>query len=79
VVGASFAERLWTVDLTPAAIVVRPGETSVRFEPTATGTEHFKVAEGTRLEITAEHEGWMQVRRSDGRRGWIQVEAVGRI
>jgi len=51
----------------------------VRFEPSATGTEHFPAAPGTELDITGESDDWLQVRRGDGRRGWIPRAAVERL
>lgn len=60
----------------PAAVVVAQGETPVRFEPTTTGTVHFSVREGTLLRIDGERDGWLQVTRCDGRRGWLESGKV---
>src|SRR5262249_42323933 len=76
IVGASAAYRLATVDLRRTAVVVAPAEVAVRFEPSSSGTVHFQVAPGATLRVLAEREGWVQVGRSDGRRGWIEREAV---
>jgi SH3-like domain-containing protein len=76
IVAGSLAFRVQTVDLRHDAVVVEPGETAVRFEPSASGTEHFGVREGAVLEITDERDDWVQVRRRDGRRGWIPARAV---
>jgi tetratricopeptide (TPR) repeat protein len=76
VIGASFAARLVEVDLVRAGVVTASGETAVRFEPTPSGTQYFSVNEGVRVDVTEEREDWLQVRRSDGRRGWIPKSAV---
>lgn len=77
--GASFAARLIAVDLKDTAVVVSGGETPVRFEPSESGTEHFRVGEGTLLEVTDARGEWLQVRRRDGRRGWIPAAAAGLV
>jgi tetratricopeptide (TPR) repeat protein len=71
ILGGSLAFRVQTVELRRAAVVVEAGETAVRFEPSENGTEHFRVHEGALLEVTDERNEWFQVRRRDGRRGWI--------
>jgi len=76
IVGGSLAFRVATVELRRDAVVVEAGETAVRFEPSENGTEHFRVAEGALLEVTDERDEWLQVRRWDGRRGWIPGEVL---
>jgi hypothetical protein len=71
VVGASTVYRLATVEWPRHAVVVAASETPVRFEPTEAGTIHFQAPPGTVLRVLAEREGWAQVGRPDGRRGWI--------
>jgi tetratricopeptide (TPR) repeat protein len=79
VLASSAAYRLRTVDLRPAVVVVAPGETAVRFEPSDSGTVYFQVKPGTTLRRLGEREGWVQVGRDDGRRGWIPRTAVGDV
>lgn len=74
--GGSLAFRVETVDLRRDAVVVEGGETAVRFEPSENGTEHFRVHEGAILEVTDERDTWFQVRRWDGRRGWIPARTL---
>lgn len=76
VIGSSAAYRLLTVDLRRTAVVVAPGEVAVRFEPSDSGTVHFQAKPGATLRLLGEREGWVQVGRDDGRRGWIQAGAV---
>jgi tetratricopeptide (TPR) repeat protein len=66
---------------TPAAVVTRGGETAVRFEPADSGTPHYVLKEGSVVRVLETRDGWLQVSRCDGRRGWIEhaaVEAVQR-
>jgi tetratricopeptide (TPR) repeat protein len=77
--AGSLGLRLAELELRDAAVVTAAGETQVRFEPSPTGTEHFPVAAGTTLDVTEERDGWLQVRRDDGRRGWIPAGAVERL
>ncbi len=75
-VAVNFAWRLQQFEWTNTAVVTAAGSTPVRFEPTASGTEHFQAGEGTVLDVTEERPDWLQVRRADGRRGWIPRQAV---
>ncbi len=79
VAGSSAAYRLGTVDLRRAAVVVAPAEVAVRFEPSSTGTVHFQAKPGATLRVLAEREGWVQVARDDGLRGWVERGAVGEV
>lgn len=71
--------RLAEVELRDGAVVVAPGVTSVRFEPSETGTEHFPAAAGASLEVLETRDRWLLVRRADGRRGWVPATAVERL
>ena len=75
----SVAYRLLTVDLPTYAVVVAKEEATVRFEPSAGGTAHFKTKPGSRLRVLATREGWAQVARDDGRRGWIEQSALAML
>jgi hypothetical protein len=79
IVAGNLGLRLADVDLRQTAIVTASGGSSVRFEPSATGTEHFPAPPGTALDVTEERDDWLQVRRSDGLRGWIPRNAVERV
>ena len=72
VAGSSAAYRILAVERPLRAVVVASGESTVRFEPSAGGTVHFQAKPGTVLRVLAEREGWAQVARADGRRGWIE-------
>jgi tetratricopeptide (TPR) repeat protein len=68
--------RLATVDLPPFAVVVAADDTDVRFEPSDGGTTHFTTKPGAVLRILGEREGWAQVARADGNRGWIPRDSI---
>ena len=76
VLAASASWRLATVDLRPAAVVVAPDEVAVRFEPSSGGTVYFQAKPGTTLRLLGMREGWAQVERDDGHRGWIERDAI---
>jgi tetratricopeptide (TPR) repeat protein len=77
--GASAAYRLWTVDLRREAVVVASAPVAVRFEPTSAGTVHFRAVTGSRLRLLGERDGWVQVARPDGLRGWVERDAVASL
>jgi tetratricopeptide (TPR) repeat protein len=75
----SVAYRLLTVDLPTYAVVVAKEEATVRFEPSAGGTAHYQTKPGSVLRVLAQREGWAQVARDDGRRGWIEQSALATV
>jgi len=75
----SCAYRLATIDLPTYAVVVAREDATVRFEPSTGGTAHFQAKPGSVLRLVAERGGWRQVRRADGRRGWIERDAVATL
>ena len=79
VIGASWMFRGAELEAANAAVVVAPGETPARFEPSITGTEHFALTPGASLAVLEERGDWLQVRRADGLRGWIPADAVERV
>jgi tetratricopeptide (TPR) repeat protein len=74
--ATSLAAQLLSDDWQRQAVVVASGDTPARFEPAATGTVHFVLKEGSRVRVTDTREGWLQVARCDGRRGWIEQRAA---
>ena len=77
--AGSAAYRLATVDLPTFAVVVATADTDVRFEPSASGTTHFETKPGTVLRVLGKREGWTQVARPDGKRGWIARPAIATL
>ena len=69
----------------PAGIVIAK-EMVARFAPMDNGTKHFTVYEGQKLWIISERSsqmqgvpGWLEIERSDGKRGWVPADAAERI
>ena len=58
------------------AVVIQNGDTPARFEPAAAGTVHFVLKQGTLLRVIDTREGWLEVMRCDGRRGWVERAAI---
>ena len=80
VVGlSSAAYRYRTIELPRWGVVTATAETTVRYEPSASGTAFFAARPGTVLRVLGEREGWLQVAGRDGRRGWIEAEMVSRL
>jgi tetratricopeptide (TPR) repeat protein len=73
--GGSFAYR-GLAERQLAAVVIRSEETPVRFEPADNGTVHYTLTDGSLIRVLEQREGWLQVERCDGRRGWIERSAV---
>ena len=76
VLTLSLAQQLRTSDWQRHAVVFKQGDTPVRFEPAASGTVHFSVTQGTRVQVLDVREDWWQVARCDGRRGWVEKDGL---
>lgn len=74
--GTSLLHRLLTDDWQRQVVAIRSGDTPTRFEPAANGTVHFVLKEGTLVRVAERRENWIEVARCDGRRGWIEQDAV---
>lgn len=76
VATTSLAHQVFADDSQRQAVVTSSGETAARFEPAASGTVHFALQEGALVRILDQRDGWLQVARCDGRRGWLPSSAV---
>ena len=79
VVGASWLRRAIVIDQAVRAVIVNEGTTQVRFEPAENGTIHYALEEGTLLQLIEERQGWSQVSRCDGKRGWTESKSLARL
>jgi SH3-like domain-containing protein len=59
-----------------AVVVERVDST---FEPLKESTIHFRLSEGTKVKVLEEQQGWLKIRRGDGKVGWLPVEFVESI
>src|SRR5690606_13763996 len=78
-IGLSLAVRVAYVETCAGAVIVAPGRTAARFEPSPGGTEHFTAAAGEPVDIAEQRDGWRLIVRGDGRRGWVPTDAVERL
>ncbi len=76
VASTSLAEQVLSNDWQPQAVVIASSDTPARFEPADNGTVHFALKEGSLVRILAARQGWLQIARCDGRRGWLPKDAV---
>lgn len=53
--------------------------TQARFEPLPGATTYFELNPGWKVKILREEEGWLKVKRLDGRVGWVKKEVVEKI
>lgn len=60
-----------------AAVVLK--DTQAKFEPRQEATTHFELFEGNGVKVVGEEGEWMKVKRFDGKLGWIEKQAVGKI
>jgi tetratricopeptide (TPR) repeat protein len=74
--ATSLGAQVLSDDWQRQAVIVASGDTPARFEPAETGTVHFVLKEGSLVRVTDVREGWLQVARCDGRRGWIERGAA---
>ena len=71
VVLPSFINGIYESEYQKKAVIM-VSETDVRFEPNDDATVHFKLHEGAVIQITRSQEGWHQVKRYDGKMGWLK-------
>lgn len=59
--------------------VIMVGRTSVRFEPNDDATVHFELYDGAVIQITRSREDWCQIKRQDGKMGWLKSDVLEAI
>ena len=78
VVLPSFISSVYESEFQKRAVIMVK-ETDVRFEPNDDATVHFKIHEGAVIQVTRTQNGWHQIRRSDGKMGWLKGEVFTAI
>jgi tetratricopeptide (TPR) repeat protein len=71
VVLPSFFNGIYESEFQKKAVIMVK-ETDVRFEPNDDATVHFRLHEGAVIQITRSQEDWYQIRRYDGKMGWLK-------
>ena len=62
------------VILTYGIVVAKSAPCS--YEPIDKSTKHYTVREGSRVLVLTTRNGWRQIKRADGKIGWLKKEAV---
>ena len=57
-------------DIKGIAIVLE--DSKIRFEPRDNAVVHFNMNRGERLKVIKKNEGWVKIRRKDGKLGWLE-------
>lgn len=78
VVLPSFISSIYESEFQKKAVIMVK-ETDVRFGPNDDDTVHFKLHEGAVIQITRTQNGWHQIRRNDGRMGWLKGDVFTAI
>ncbi len=71
---ALVAQTVW-VDAVPKVVAVTE-RAEVKFAPQPEGIVHFALPEGAVVRLQQRQDGWAQIRRVDGRAGWVRADAV---
>jgi len=78
VVLPSFISSIYESEFQKEAVIMVK-EIEVRFEPNDDATVHFKLHEGAVIQVTRTQNGWHQIRRSDGKMGWLKGDVFAVI
>ena len=60
-------------------LVVAVEDIEARFEPIENATVHFKLSEGNTATILENKDGWIKIRRLDGKVGWTESHTIESI
>ncbi len=63
----------------PGTAIIMEGSQVIRSAPRQSGKELFILHEGTKIWLENEVEEWIEIRLSDGRKGWLPHSAIERI
>jgi tetratricopeptide (TPR) repeat protein len=74
----AFAIRYYDEEILKRGIVVQK-DVECKYEPIDKSTTFYRLREGDEVAVTKTREGWRQVKRIDGKMGWVKQEAVEEI
>lgn len=74
----AFGLRYYKEEFYKRAVVIQK-EAEARYEPIEKSTPYYKVYEGQNVVVLKTESGWRQIRRSDGKSGWIKKEAAEEV
>lgn len=76
-IGFAHYQHKWAVDL-DFAIVVAPS-TTIKSTPDQSGTDLFLIHEGLKVNITDKVGDWVEIKLSNGNKGWMPENGIRRI
>lgn len=76
--STALAVRYYQERVLTHGIVILKG-IDAKYEPIGKSTTYYHINEGDEVLILKTKEGWRQIRRGDGKVGWVKKEAVGEI
>ena len=74
-----FSVRRYHLQENPNTAVVMDGTVAVKSAPRESGKDLFILHEGTKVWLENDIEEWMEVRISDGRKGWVKKSSLENI
>lgn len=74
----ALAIRYYDEDIVKRGVVVQKN-IECKYEPIDKSNIFYKLQEGEKVLVLKTRDGWRQVRRLDGKTGWVRQEAVGEI
>jgi len=75
---SAFAARYYEEKMLQRGTVVQKA-VECKYEPIDASTTYYTLSEGSDCYILKTRNGWRQIKRPDGRVGWVKKEAVGEI
>lgn len=76
--GAAFGVRYYSEEILKQGVIVQK-DVETKYEPIDKSTTYYTLAEGSDVQILKTRNGWCQVRRPDGKIGWVKKEAVEEV
>lgn len=67
------------VNLSQHQAIILVSETAAKFEPFSEATTYFNLYAGMEVEIISSNDGWVKVRRQDGKSGWINRDNLEKV
>lgn len=75
---AVFAIRYYDEEIVKYGVIIQK-EVECKYEPIEKSTTFYKVKEGCMVQVIKDRSGWCQVKRADGKLGWVKKETIEKI
>jgi tetratricopeptide (TPR) repeat protein len=76
IMGVYFCAALVMKISDSSGLAVCLSRVEAKFEPSDKATTYFKVPEGAELKVLRAKDGWLKIRRTDGKTGWVPSGTV---